>query len=368
MLGLVILAVAIAAQARADQVDDFVLAQMQKLHIPAVSIAVLKHGKVVKANGYGLANLELDVRATPDTVYQIGSVSKQFIAAGILLLERDGRLRLDDPVRQYMEDAPAAWQPITLRHLLTHTSGLVRESPIAQVSQQSNVEAVRAAYGTPLLFKPGEKMQYSNLGYFTLAEVITRAAGKPWPQFIEERIFAPLQMHATRTTTNDELVPHRAGGYVWADDRFRNAQLVPMVRPSGAFISTVRDLAKWDAALYSDAILTAAQRQQMWTPVTLNDGSTQPYGFGWDIGKAGQHRLVRHAGAMLGYRSELSRYVDDGLTVVVLTNLFAAPTEGFPAASRRCTSTDCSRSERSRSCPPRSWTHSPAGTSSPAPW
>jgi len=322
-LGLLLI-IAANTRAFADQIDTFVIAQMAKQHVPAVSIVVLKDGKPVKVKGYGTANLELDARATPGTVYQIGSVSKQFIAAAILLLNKDGKVGLDDAVSKYIEDAPLSWQGITVRHLLTHTSGLIRDTADLQSKAQSDIEAIRGAYALPLLFKPGEKLQYSNVGYFTLAEIITRASGKPWPQFIHERIFAPLGMDATRTTTIEDLVANRANGYQWVDGKYQNAPDLPGVRPSGAFLSTVLDMARWDAALHSDTLLSSRQRELMWTPVKLNDGTPQSYGFGWEISKVGEHRLIHHAGTMPGFRADISRYVDDGVTVVVLTNAFGA--------------------------------------------
>lgn len=322
------LCVAAVSGARADKIDDYVAAQMSRQHIPGLSLAVLKDGKPVKAKGYGIANLELGTRATPETVYQIGSVSKQFIAAGIVLLSEEGKVGLDDSIRQYIGDAPETWQAITVRHVLTHTSGLVRETPGLQLKVQSEVDAIRDAYSTPLSFAPGEKWQYSNLGYFVLAEVISRAAQIPWPQYLQKRIFVPLGMSATRTTTAEELIPHRASGYHWMDNnKYQNAPIVLGVRPSGAFLSSVLDLAKWDAALYSDKVFSPLQRELMWTPVKLNDGSEKPYGFGWEVGKVGKHRQVKHAGTMLGFRSQMLRFPDDRLTVVVLTNATQASPE-----------------------------------------
>lgn len=319
--------VAAVSGARADEVDDYVTAQMERQHIPGLSLAVLKDGKPVKVIGYGVANLELGTRAAPETVYQIGSVSKQFIAAGILRLVGEGKVGLDDPIKKYLDDAPEAWQAITLRHLLTHTSGLVRETPGLQLKVQSDIDAIRAGYAPPLSFVPGEKWAYSNLGYFVLAEVISRAAQIPWPQYVHERIFAPLGMSATRTTT-EEVVPYRAIGYHWMDtNNYQKAPIVPGVRPSGAFISSVLDLAKWDAALYSDEVFSAKERELMWTPVKLKDGSEKPYGFGWEVGKAGKHRQVKHAGTMIGFRSQLLRFPDDRLTIVVLTNATQAMPE-----------------------------------------
>lgn len=307
--------------AYADRVDDYITARMSQERIPGVSLAVLKNGKLVKMEGYGLANLELQARATPKTVYKIGSVSKQFIAAGIMLLRKEGTLSLDDSITKYLPDAPESWKPITVRHALTHTGGLIRESPaFAPLKAQRDAEVIRAAYASPLRFLPGEKGEYSNLGYFILAEIITRASGKPWPQYLQDRVFAPLGMNSTRTTTIEDLVPHRASGYDWTDNKQQNASFMLGVRPSGAFLSTVEDLAKWDAALYSDRLFSAEERDLMWSPAKLNDGSEHPYGFGWRIEKVGNHRLVSHAGALTGFRAGLSRYIDDHLTVVVLTN------------------------------------------------
>lgn len=312
---------ATAGGAHADEIDDYVRAQMERQHIPGLSLAVLRNGQPVKLQGYGVSNLELATAAAPETTYAIGSVSKQFIAAGVLLLSREGKLGLDDPIRKHLAEAPDTWTGITVRQLLSHTSGLVRETPGLQLKAQRDIDAIRGAFSTPLAFAPGEKWQYSNLGYFVLAELITRTAGVPWPQFLHARIFAPLGMNATRTTTVEDIVPHRATGYQWVDEaRFQNAPVMPGVRPSGAFLSSVADLAKWDAALYSDQLLPAAERELMWMPAKLNDGTERPYGFGWELGKIGQHRQVKHAGTMLGFRSALTRFPDDGLTIIVLTN------------------------------------------------
>ncbi|HEU4602225.1 MAG TPA: serine hydrolase domain-containing protein [Steroidobacteraceae bacterium] len=318
--------------AHADKIDRYVTAQMAKQHIPALSLAVLKNGTPAKLKGYGLANVELEVRATPETVYQIGSMSKQFIAAGIVLLSDEGKLRLDDSVRKYFPDAPEPWSAITLRHLLAHTSGLQREAPGSVVEAKSDIETIVSSYSMPLAFAPGEKWQYSNLGYCVLAEIISRTAHMPWAEYLEQRIFKPLAMNAMRTTTAAELIPHRADGYHWTDSNvYRNAPVTQGVRPSGAFISTVSDLAKWDAALYSDKVLTEEQRRLMWTEVKLKDGSEKPYGFGWELGKFGRHTQVKHAGTMLGFRSQILRLPDDRLTIIVLTNATQAMPEKIAA-------------------------------------
>ena len=318
--------------ARADNVDDYIADKMRAQHIPGLSLAVLKAGKPVKVKGYGLANLELNTPVTPETVFKIGSTSKQFIAGGILQLVAEKKVRLDDSIRKYLADAPKAWQPITVRHALTHTAGWVREAPgFDGLKVQSDAVVIRSAYATPLMFKPGEKFEYSNLGYFVLAEIITRAAAKTWPQYIHERIFAPLGMTATRTTTVENLVPHRASAYYYdpAGNKFHNGETWLALRPSGAFISNVLDLAKWDAALYTNKPFSAQQRALMWTPVKLTDGSLRPYGLGWGVDQVGSHRHVHHAGGLTSFRSQLSRFVDDQVTVIVLTNGVQAQPENI---------------------------------------
>ena len=306
---------------RADKVDDFVRAAMQKQHVPGVAVAVVRDGKVIKSAGYGMANLELNVAATPDTVFKIGSVSKQFLSAGIMLLVQDGKLSLDDKISKFLDGTPDTWKDITIRHLLTHTSGLVREAPgFNPLKVQSDADVIKTAYGVPLVFKTGDKWQYCNVGYFSLAEIIHKVSGKPWGDFLTERVFAPLGMNSTRTTTITDLVQNRANGYAWAKGKYQNADVYFALRPSGAFLSTVNDLAKWDAALYTDKFLTKATRDQMWAPVKLNNGETYPYGFGWQLEPAGNHRQVRHGGSLPGFRAEFTRLVDDKLSVIVLTN------------------------------------------------
>ena len=306
---------------RADKVDDFVRSAMQKQHVPGVVVAVVRDGKVIKAAGYGMANLELNVAATPDTVFKIGSVSKQFLSAGIMLLVQDGKLSLDDKISKFLDGTPDTWKDITVRHLLTHTSGLVREAPgFDPLKIQSDADVIKTAYAVPLVFKTGDKWQYCNVGYFSLAEIIHKVSGKPWGDFLAERIFVPLGMNSTRTTTMTDLVQNRANGYAWEKGKYRNADIYFALRPSGAFLSTVNDLAKWDAALYTDKFLTKATRDQMWTPVKLNNGETYPYGFGWQLEPAGTHRQVRHGGSLPGFRAEFTRLVDDKLSVIVLTN------------------------------------------------
>jgi CubicO group peptidase (beta-lactamase class C family) len=312
--------VAAGGVARADKIDDFIRAEMQKHHVPGLSLAVVKDGKIVKVEGYGLADVKQKVAARPETIFKIGSVSKQFIATGIMLLVQDGQLRLEDPINKYLEGPPSAWKAITIRHLLTHTSGLVREAPgFDPFKIQSDADVIRTAYPLPLRFAPGEKWEYCNVGYFALAEIIRKVSGRPWTDFLEERVFKPSGMTTTRPTNTSERLASRALGYA-GDQNRKEADDRPALRPSGAFLSTVLDLAKWDAVLSTDQVLSESTRRQMWTPVRLNDGKTHPYGFGWELGALKDHKLVQHGGSMPGFRSQFARFVDDGVSIIILTN------------------------------------------------
>ncbi len=312
---------ALTPRTSADSADRLVAAAMAQRHIPGVAIAVVRAGTVIKAQGYGVADLEHDVPVTTETAFKIGSVSKQFLASGIMLLAQDGRLTVNDPVARHVAGTPAAWSPITLRHFLTHTSGVIREGPAFDPSRvQPDSVVIASAFGAPLEFPIGTRYQYCNVCYFTLADVIARTSGTPWETFLRDRIFAPLGMTATRVTSATALVPRRARGYVWRNGQFSNADEYRAVRPSGAFLSTVLDLAKWDAALYTDRILTRASRDAMFTPAQLVDGRSYPYGFAWLVDTFEGRARVHHGGSLPGFRAEMARFPSDSLSVIVLTN------------------------------------------------
>jgi D-alanyl-D-alanine carboxypeptidase len=180
---------------------------------------------------------------------------------------------------------------------------------------------VRAVYSQPLQFSPGSRFAYSNINYYCVAEIIQKASGMPWPDFIASRIFAPVGLTSTRTTTATDIVPHRASGYETSGGKVKNADIWIALRPSGAFLSTVLDLAKWDNALDSGKILTAATRDQMWTPVRLTDGTAHGYGFGWFVDEINGHRRVHHSGGVPGFVCEMEVFPDDRLTVIIMANI-----------------------------------------------
>jgi D-alanyl-D-alanine carboxypeptidase len=307
-----------AGVAWADKIDDHVRAEMARSRVPGLALAVIKDGKVVKLQGYGYADVERKIEVTPDTIFKIGSVSKPIIATGIMLLVQDGRLSLDDPVSKYLDGTPESWRDIKIRHFLTHTSGVVREGPAFNPFKvQPDADVIKSSYPLALRFPTGSKWEYCNVGYFSLVEIIQRVTGRPWDEYFQTRLFGPLGMTSTfPTSTKNE---RRALGYD-GEGNINVAADWPAVRPSGAFLSTVTDLVKWEGMLAGGQPLTAGSRDAMWTPVALSDGTTYPYGFGWELGSRGGRRHIGHGGSLPGFRSSYARFPDDGLTVIVLTN------------------------------------------------
>ncbi len=328
-LALPLLLLTLAPALAADEVDDFVEAERQRQHIPGVSLLVVDDGKVVKQRGYGLANVEHDVPVRPETIFQSGSVGKQFTAAAVLLLVEDGKLDLDDSVHKFLTDAPEAWQPMTVRHLLSHTSGLHgMPQDFDYQRDYTEEELLDVIYGLRLATKPGRAWRYSNPGYITLGILIHKVSGQFYGDFLEERVFGPLEMTATGVISEADIVPHRAAGYRLVEGELKNQKWVSPTMDStadGSLYFNLVDLVKWDAALTDDRLLSEASRREMWTPQVLADGQPNKagYGFGWSFRDVAGHRIVSHGGAWQGFSSLIFRALDDRLTVVLLANLSA---------------------------------------------
>lgn len=303
-------------------VDKFVAEQMRDSKIPGLALAVLEDGKVLKMSVYGQANLETGTPVKPESVFMIASLSKQFVAAAILLLQKDGRLALDDRVSKYLDGFPDSWKEITFRQLLTHTSGIARDpADYHPYKKQPVTEVIEAMYTVLLIAKPGEKWLYSNAGYYILAEAISKISGKPWDKFIHERIFIPAGMAATRPTSPSDIIANRVSGYVQTSEGRINAENWVAVRPSSAFLSTIQDLAKWDAFLDKGELLTETDRQMMWTRGKLNDNTPVNYGLGWYVDSYLGRTRINHDGQHPGFRADYERFPDDKLSVIVLANL-----------------------------------------------
>lgn len=308
----------------ADPIDDFVSSEMSRQHIPGLSLVVVHDGKIVKEKGYGLANIEHQVSVTPDTVFQSGSLGKQFTSALVMLLVKDGKLSLDMPISKYLPNTPPSWKAITVRHLLTHTSGLA--DPYERLDFRKDYtddELLNIESKIPLLFRPGEDWAYSNMGYHILGFLCNKVGGEFYGDQLRERVFQPIGM-STRIISERDIVPHRAAGYTRVEGEIKNQEWVsPSLNTTadGSLYLTARDLALWDLALYGDNPLDSAMKQASWTPVKLKDNSTRPYGFGWSLKSLNSHQTIEHSGAWQGFTSFISRFVDDKLTVIVLTNV-----------------------------------------------
>jgi CubicO group peptidase (beta-lactamase class C family) len=316
------------AQDETAKVDAYVAAELQKQRIPGVSLAVVRDGKIVLAKGYGFANVEHQVPVKPETVFQSGSVGKQFTATAVMMLVEEGKIGLDDPISKYFTDAPEAWKKITVRHLLTHTSGTTDYPNDFDFRRDyTEDELLKRAEAVPVAFAPGERWSYSNLGYLTLGVLIGKVSGKFYGDFLQERVFKPLDMQTARIISEADIVPNRAAGYRLEKGTLKNQEWVsPSVNTTadGALYITALDMAKWDAALYTERLLNKASLDQMWTPVKLNSGQTSPYGFGWGLGDIRGNRIVEHGGAWQGFKAHIARYVEKKLTVIVFANLSQA--------------------------------------------
>jgi CubicO group peptidase (beta-lactamase class C family) len=310
------------------RIGDVVREEMQRQRIPGVSLAIVKAGQIVYAEGFGLANVEHGVPVRPETVFQSGSVGKQFTATAVMMLVEEGKISLDDSIAKYLPESPEPWKPITVRRLLTHTSGMTDYPKDFDFRRDyTEAELLTRAMQVPLAFAPGKKWSYSNLGYVTLGVLIHRVAGQFYGDFLQERIFKPLGMTTTRIISEADIVPNRAAGYRLVKGELKNQGWVsPTLNTTadGALYLTTLDMAKWDAALYTDKLLSRSSLDQMWTPVRLNNGSTYPYGFGWSLEEAHGHRLIGHGGSWQGFKAHIGRYVDDALTIVVFANLAQA--------------------------------------------
>ncbi|MFZ2055421.1 MAG: serine hydrolase domain-containing protein [Candidatus Aminicenantales bacterium] len=328
IIGVVCFASVVLAQTENidNRVDAYVQAEMGRQKIPGLALAVMRHGKIIKARGYGLSNIELNVPVTAESIFQSGSVGKQFTATAVMMLVEEGRVGLDDKITKYFPEAPESWNKITVRHLLTHTSGIkdYTSKDFDYRRDYTEADLEKIALTLPFDFAPGEKWNYSNSGYMLLGFLIHRVTGKFYGDFLQERIFGYLGMTTTRIISEQDIIPHRSAGYRLVKGELKNQEWVsPSLNTTadGSLYFSVLDLAKWDAALYTEKLLKRTSLDEMWTSVKLNDGKTHPYGFGWRITEMNGYRLIEHSGSWQGFTTGISRYVDDGLTVVALTNL-----------------------------------------------
>ena len=314
--------------------DALVRSTMAAHQIPGVVLGVVRNGHLVKATGYGYANVELRVPVSTASIFQSGSVAKQFTATAIMMLVTEGKIGIDDPLFKYFpesRDSPA--RDVTVRQLLTHTAGFPDIYDATGVASSGFIDFNRDYTEDELLkiylelkldFPPGDKFNYSNTGYEILGFLIHRVAGEFYGDFLQRRIFQPLAMTSTRIISEQDIIPNRVAGYRIIEGKLKNQELIaPSLNTTadGGLYTNVIDLAKWDAALYTEKLLPRSALEQMWTPMRLNSGATSPYGFGWELDAVNGHPLFSHTGANQGFYISISRYIKDRLTIIVLTNL-----------------------------------------------
>ncbi|HXJ96341.1 MAG TPA: serine hydrolase [Terriglobia bacterium] len=286
------------------------------------SVLVARGNDKLLDKGYGYADLEWNIPDSPNTKYRLGSVTKQFTAASVLLLQERGKLNVQDLVKKYMPEAPAGWDKITIFNLLTHTSGIPNFTDFPDyesfaLAPTTPEQLVKRFRDKPLDFQPGEKWKYSNSGYALLGYLIEKISGQSYQTFLQENIFKPLGMTESGYDSNFTVIPDRASGYTRFGDGFNNAGYVNMTVPfaAGGLFSTTDDLLRWEEALFGRKLLSAASLKEMTTPFK-ND-----YAFGLDVHTVNGHKVIEHAGGIDGFNTVLAYYPEDRLTVVVLANL-----------------------------------------------
>lgn len=323
------------ASTLSDGVSSYVRSEMQRQHIPGVALLVSRGGKIVQAEGFGLSNVELQVPVKPETVFQSGSMGKQFTATAVMMLVEEGKVGLDDALTKYFPDAPASWKDVTVRELLSHTAGFGDYPKSFDFRKDwTEPQLLKLVESIPLAYAPGTKWDYSNLGFLTLGILIHHVSGEFYGDFLQQRIFHPLDMQTTRIISEADIVPNRAAGYRLVKGELKNQEWVaPMVNTTadGSLYFSILDLANWDAALYTEKLLKRSSFDQMWTPAKLKNGQPNKdgYGFGWFIGDRHGHHIISHDGAWQGFQTRIARYVNDQLTVVILANLAEAKLDGI---------------------------------------
>jgi D-alanyl-D-alanine carboxypeptidase len=325
---LLALLVAASPNASADAMDAYLRGVLRDLHVPGLAVAVVREGRLVTARAYGIANLESRQPVKTDTVFEIGSVTKQFTAAAVMTLVEEGKIALDAPLSTYVAGVPPSWGPITIRQLLTHSSGVpdyLGRPGFEDVSfHGSSHPQIAQAFFEKLSpeFAPGATWAYSNTGYLLLGNVVEAASGKGYFEFLRERFFSPLGMRATRASTPKDVIPKRAAGYEWVGGVFENRPgLTENAYAAGAIVSTVRDLAKWESALALGRVLTEESRRLMWQPHSVALGVPPfEYGFGWFLDTVHGGRVILHSGGTPGFSSVFHRFVGPGITIILLTN------------------------------------------------
>ncbi len=336
-LSLIFMLVLVAANAQVIPPGEDALATMDgniqrymnDNNIPGGLIAVARRGEILELRTYGEANVELSVPVNANTRFEIGSISKQFVAVAALQLVEEGKLSLDDKIHKYIPSLPGDWAGVTVHQLLTHTSGIPDYEEIYSYDvyrlRLTPEEVIKIAQARPADFAPGQGYYYSNTGYFIMSMIIERIDQMPLGKILKKRIFDPVGMSSTRMADPDVIIKNRAEGY-WVDKRGelinRNATETSSTLGAGGLLSTAEDLAKWDAALYGTDILSEAFKKIMWTSVILPDGTNTNYALGWMVRPDRGLKHVGHSGQVAGFVAYFGRYIDQETSIIVFMNRY----------------------------------------------
>ena len=306
------------------RIDRTVREEISRRQIPGAAVAVIKNGVTLRAEGYGIANIEHCVNVQRESVFQSGSLGKQFTAAGIMLLVDKGKLDLDNPIARYLP-SPARWGSITVRHLLTHTSGLPDDEVVLNLWRDyTEGELAQLTAALPRRYRPGQHYQYSNLGYALLGIIIRRVSGQFYGDFLRDNIFIPAGMHTTRVISEADIVPRRVAGYRLVGNQIKHQEWVAPTHnttAAGSLHLTLLDLIAWEQVVRTRALLSAESWSKSFQSATLLDGRKSPYGFGWELERQGGKDIHYHDGSWQGFETLLIRYVGDNLSVIILANL-----------------------------------------------
>jgi CubicO group peptidase (beta-lactamase class C family) len=309
-----------SAQDLAPKFDEYMSALANQGRFVG-SVLVARDGKIVFGKGYGMANVELDVPNTPQTRFRLGSITKQFTATAILLLQERGKLSVTDPICKYVDNCPPAWSEVTIHHLLSHTGGIPNFTSFPDYMPKmmlpvTTSEMIARFKDKPLDFKPGEKWSYSNSGYFLLGAIIEKAAGESYERFLQKNIFDPLKLTGTGYDHFDAILNHRAAGYSLAKGKMVNSAFLDMTQPysAGSLYSTVEDLCRWNEALFGGKVVSAKSFEMMTTPVKNN------YGYGLGVETRLNRKMISHGGGINGFATFIARFPDEKVSIVVLRN------------------------------------------------
>jgi CubicO group peptidase (beta-lactamase class C family) len=317
-----------------QRIDSLVSAPMKTGNLAGMAIAVVKGRDTLLMKGYGYADLENQVPVTPQTVFRIGSLTKQFTSAAIMKFVEQGKLSLDDDITKYLPQVPTHGRKILIRHLLNHTSGIPSYTDVREFGPKSRTDLAHDSLlaivaKDSLQFEPGSHFYYNNTGYFILGMLIEKLSGKPYGEYLSETEFTPNGLASTTYCDTRRIITHRAQGYQRGRGGLENADFLSMDLPyaAGSLCSTVGDLVSWSRKLHSGAIVSPASLRRMTTPEKLTSGRTMPYGYGLQPDTLGGHRYVAHGGGINGFISYLVHFPDDTLTVAVLSNTGPAPSD-----------------------------------------